>query len=282
MRCKCGYISFDQQERCPGCKKDTSKLSAELSGVIFKSETPDFLKFGVEEEPAAEDVSVDSVDTASDDEGFDAEAEFDDEEVDIDLGNEDDETAFAEETEEVEFDLSDNATEESDEIEFDLVEEESKEIEFDLSDDIDEENDEIEFDLSDKEEGPADVAADEFGLSLDIGDDDAPAEPEQTGGAADSLDLSGLDLSDLTPPESEVEGKEEKEELSLGGLSLEKSGDADKSAGRGDILSDLDIDDLDLSGPSSAPAGSATGKKLRPSAKTGTALDDFDIDLGEL
>ena len=45
---------------------------------------------------------------------------------------------------------------------------------------------------------------------------------------------------------------------------------------------DLDLDGLELNSNSLIPAGSAAGKKLRPAVKTGTALDDFDIDLGEL
>jgi hypothetical protein len=49
-----------------------------------------------------------------------------------------------------------------------------------------------------------------------------------------------------------------------------------------DSLSDLSLDGLDLDGPILPPPSSAAGKKLRPASKTGTALDDFDIDLGSL
>jgi len=47
-------------------------------------------------------------------------------------------------------------------------------------------------------------------------------------------------------------------------------------------LEDLQVDDLDLNAPAPLVAGSKLGEKLMPSVKTGTALDDFDIDLGEL
>ncbi|MCI5207643.1 MAG: hypothetical protein D3910_02355, partial [Candidatus Electrothrix sp. ATG2] len=66
MRCKCGYITFDQLEICPKCKKDISKLSNALSGVTFKVQLPDFLQIDVDESETEEvEAELDSYDTES-------------------------------------------------------------------------------------------------------------------------------------------------------------------------------------------------------------------------
>ena len=110
--------------------------------------------------------------------------------------------------------------------------------------------------------------------------EDRPPEPEADD-AAPQLDFSGLDIDDLAPPGLEsgppappsspqekdtpsraaqpspgTDGEEQLEDLGLEGLPLEQE-------------------------PPLAPAdepGAATGRAV----KTGTALDAFDIDLGDL
>ena len=47
-------------------------------------------------------------------------------------------------------------------------------------------------------------------------------------------------------------------------------------------MEDLNFNGLDLETPSKIVSGSAAGKRYLPSVKTGTALDKFDIDLGDL
>ena len=47
-------------------------------------------------------------------------------------------------------------------------------------------------------------------------------------------------------------------------------------------LEDLQVNGLNLDSPAKFVTGSAAGKRYLPSIKTGTALDKFDIDLGEL
>jgi hypothetical protein len=94
------------------------------------------------------------------------------------------------------------------------------------------------------------------------------------------MDFGDIDISDLGPPEKEESVMDEQEE----NLSMESAANDDDVApspasegGKG--LEDLQLDDLDLESPSPPPA---KGKKLAPGMKTGTALDDFDLDLGEL
>jgi hypothetical protein len=80
--------------------------------------------------------------------------------------------------------------------------------------------------------------------------------------------LSGLDISGLSSSDG-----------GIGDLSLESDSGA---SALDDNLPDLEMDGLDLNAPMQPPSGGGANKKLSPGAKTGTALDDFDIDLGDL
>jgi hypothetical protein len=318
MRCpKCNYISFDEMEICGGCKKNISKYSQALHGVIFKADTPDFLWLQKPEEAPEEDVETAEAEA---DEEMTAPEDDDDAGLDMDL-----EAADVDDT--VEF-AADAA---ADEMELDLdspaPDEEPQEIEFDLESDAadsggQEEPQEMELDLPQEDEAPElDFSLDSGGaeadenelpeLSMDGLDDldmqlddasssvslekspetkKAPPKKEKAAAAPEaSLDLDEFDLSGLMPPAA---GQDENIE-ELGGLSLEsaegadagKSRKKDKKAGGEqelDLLSDLSVDGLDLDAPILPPASSAAGKKMRPAAKTGTALDSFDIDLGDL
>ena len=305
MRCpKCNYISFDEMEICGGCKKNISKYSKVLHGVIFKAETPDFLWLQKPEEAPEEEFA-----TAEAEEEEIAGPEEDD--ADLDMGLE-----AAEVDDTVEF-----AADSADEMELDLdspaADEEPQEIEFDLEADAadseeqkkpqEDEAPELDFSL---DSGSAEADEQELpelsmdGLDdLDMQLDDAsslslkketpaatkkapPKQEKATAAPEASLDLDEFDLSGLMPPSG---GQDEQIE-DLGGLSLE-SADAGKGRKKDkkpdgeqglDMLSDLSIDGLDLDAPILPPASSAAGKKMRPAAKTGTALDSFDIDLGDL
>jgi len=107
-----------------------------------------------------------------------------------------------------------------------------------------------------------------------------------------SLDFSGLDISDLAPPVQEskeplasqpvMEALELARAEPVAAMSetapTQKKAPVVKSTG----LEDLQVNGLDLDGPAKLAAGSAAGKRYLPSVKTGTALDTFDIDLGDL
>jgi hypothetical protein len=130
-------------------------------------------------------------------------------------------------------------------------------------------DDDFDFQLTDEEGGE---------LVLETGDDGLVED-----GEGPEIDFSELDISDLGPPEEEDE--EAAMELSLEDGSEDTAAPAAASGaplGGGGTLEDLQTEGLDLGMPSLPPAGSSSGKKLRPGVKTGTALDEFDIDLGEL
>lgn len=319
MRCpKCGYISFDKEEICRGCKKNIAKFSLELSGVVLRSEVPDFLWFEKpEEEEPEEDTEEENTEADSDDVDVASSADLglgeNTVEFAADRGNDLDASLAEEEGKEIEFDLSSDGG---------GAEEEAKnEIEFDLSmSDAEEKTPAPEpapakkdskkdsgLDLSMESSAGSDLDLGLEGLDFDLDDSTGatapPPKPEKPAKPAaakqekapvksakePSLDLSGLDLSDLMPPAAAGE-KTDFSFSGIGELSLESEGGkaASKTAGKKettkstDTLPDLSMDGLDLNSPILPPAASAAGKKLRPAAKTGTALDDFNIDLGDL
>jgi len=103
------------------------------------------------------------------------------------------------------------------------------------------------------------------------------------------LDFGDLDISDLAPPVKEqLDHPPLEEELEMVGiepvaaLSQDSPPQKKPSPVRSTGLEDLHINGLNLEAPAKFVAGSAAGKRYYPSIKTGTALDKFNIDLGEL
>ena len=243
MRCpKCGYITFDHLETCTKCRKKIAAMSEQLSGTVFKAEAPAFLQFKVHEPGTDNDASVELFPENND---IDVEFSFDGKE-----------------------DVSDKA-QASEEIEFDFMDE-SQDAPASQGDE-DEGGDELDLALFNEES---------VELDLDEGDTDVAESKD-----GPQLDFSELDISDLAPPAAD------EDDLSSAELTLEDPASApvasakdsaQSSMGIGGGLEDLQMDGLDLEMPPLPPAGIATGKKMRPAVKTGTALDGFDIDLGEL
>lgn len=251
MRCpKCGFISFDHLESCKKCKKNISEASAELDGTVFAVPAPVFLDLDYKED---KDQSEELEGAAIGEEAFD------DAEESLDLSFADDET---EESEEIVMNLDDDGGLEG-------FGADGEEIEGPV------------FELEDTEEtGP------EEEIAFDFAAEEESAEAEE--GADDDLqlDFGDIDISDLAPPE---EGGEEPASEALA-FEEEPAGEAVFAGGPASVsapvsgsgLEDLQVEDLDLETPAPLVAGSKAGGKLMPSVKTGTALDDFEIDLGEL
>ncbi len=243
MRCpKCGYITFDHLETCTKCRKKIGAVSEQLSGTIFKADAPAFLQLKVNG-PDAGDTTADDV--LQEDNDLDVEFTLDGEDEGQDNGLTDGD---------IEFDFLDEGTDSPASKGHESTEEED----FDL-------------DLFDDEESVE--------LSLE---EDGEQEAEDKDGL--QLDFSELDISDLAPPAADDDHADA--ELTLEDVSAGSTAKPEVSRsspmGSGANLEDLQMDGLDLDMPSLPPAGSVTGKSLRPAVKTGTALDGFDIDLGEL
>jgi len=135
-----------------------------------------------------------------------------------------------------------------------------------------------EFDLGgDEEETFVDLGAEEGTAEETVEMDitgEAVVEPEEA--TAEEVvveeaqpEEEALDMADLAPAEEEADEFEIAAE--------EPEVETAEQAGQG--LEDLKVDGIDLE---TAPAAGAEKGKVMPSVKTGTALDDFDIDLGDL
>lgn len=153
------------------------------------------------------------------------------------------------EEESVDFSLDDESSGEVEEAEIDLGEEET---EIDLGEEDSGADDELpEIDLG--EEGEAETETD-FGL------DEEPQEEE-----------AAIGISDLAPSDEADETQLEE--------SVAAEAETEGEAEIGQVLEGLDVDGIDGL-ESNLEAGDVD--KVAPSVKTGTALDDFEVDLGDL
>lgn len=137
---------------------------------------------------------------------------------------------------------------------------------------LDEEAEETTIDLGDVEESEAELDLGEEETAEEVPDIELESE-ELTAEEPQAEEEAGMDIADLAPSEEAEQFTVEEETESTG---EEEPETARQSEGRG--LADLKVEGLDLD-PTAAEADS---DKIKPSVKTGTALDDFDIELGDL
>nr|WP_321465764.1 hypothetical protein [uncultured Desulfobulbus sp.] len=248
MRCpKCGYTSFDHLESCKKCHKTFGPASEEINGTTYEAVAPLFLKITKDLEKKVLPKPVEKID-------FDEIVPEEEESTPLRPGID------------TEFTLDEALVTEA--------EHQGRDIALD--------NEELVVDLDDFQEV---APRDEFTLDLDKtpGQGDADLPP---------IDFGDLDISDLGPPSKE-EGAEislernepvteqvaflQPEEPVASPQPPKPEKGRDKSG-----LEDLNFNGLDLESPTKIISGSAAGKRYLPSVKTGTALDKFDIDLGDL
>ena len=178
MRCpKCGYISFDNVDKCLKCKKNIAETSQQIIGSVFHVTAPVFLNLT----PAEEEVESDEIafGQLSDVEPDNALDDIVDQDLDVLLDDDEDDAA------DIRLDLEDDGpageTAEDDLPDLDGLSSELGEIEaFTEDDDEAPADDEIKIDLSD------------FGDEL--------AEEPAGGMPAMNLPDELSDLSDLSPP----------------------------------------------------------------------------------
>lgn len=151
--------------------------------------------------------------------------------------------------------------------------------------DIGGEEEMVDFSLEEEEAAAVEEEVDftveeETAAEPDTGVDVELGEPEEKEKA--------LDISDLGPAEEEIQEAEEElaapveDEFTLEAepaAAEEPAAEAPEEEARegGGELEDLEVEGIDLESSSAPKSG-----KVMPSVKTGTALDDFDIDLGDL
>ncbi len=128
----------------------------------------------------------------------------------------------------------------------------------------------------------------QFSLELDLPEDDQNSEPPDFDESRKEeqiendikLDFTNIDISDLAPSPTKSNNTDMDNDANIEFAELPPPSATESKSGS--ALDDLLIDDLDLNAPSPLVAGSKSGSMLIPSLKTGTALDDFEVDLGEL
>ncbi|HFQ90531.1 MAG TPA: hypothetical protein ENK27_10700 [Desulfobulbus sp.] len=250
MRCpKCGYISFDHLERCKKCGKDVAEVAADFAGTVFETTVPAFLQFEAGDVPGGE--GGQAAETGELDVALDLDGAFDEAETELEVNLDEGE---------------------------ELVLGEGGEDDALAGEGLDTALAGLADDMADETE-PLQDAGDGEEPVLELGGD----QPEESGEIEGlQLDFGDIDISDLAPP---VEEQEEVEELTLDSGAEPRPAMAPRPAPAAGMasggLEDLEIDGLDLDAPPPV-AGSAAGGRLPPAVKTGTALDDFDIDLGDL
>ena len=120
-------------------------------------------------------------------------------------------------------------------------------------------------------------------LSLEGDEEPVPASPAPASARQlPTMDFGDLDISDLAPPalDDTAEALEAEEEpASVREPALAAAGMSSPAGGSG--LEDLQFNDLNLEGPDRL-AATETPARLAHPVRTGTALDTFQIDLGEL
>ncbi len=245
MRCpKCGYTSFDDLEVCNKCHKNILGMIGEITGTSFHCPPPAFLRATPQVQSRGR-----SAPTTQPPEIARAERGEAMNEIEMD-----DNAAFLME------DLSMDETAAID------IKTTAAQPEREITMDID---------------GLDEIAPrDEFTLDLD-------ADRDRNEIKMPSLDFGDLDISDLAPPTEGMERQTEEEKPIVRQPRKEQVADASVSvpatgAVSASPLEDLQFSDLNLDAPTKLAATTTTGKKYLPSVKTGTALDNFDINLGEL
>lgn len=252
MRCpKCGFTSFDHLETCKKCHKSLADVAAMVNGTTYEAVAPLFLKITREIEQASLPHSV---------------QELNFEEIEIDEAT-DESIRQGIDTEFVLDDLS-----------FDGDNTSSGRVQAEPQKELTVELDDFQ-DVSPR---------DEFTLDLEV-------KPKEEAASMPPIDFGDLDITDLGPPPQQSKRQqppapplpEEESDLAVVpqpaamAIPLQKAGDRIATATTAS-LEDLNFNGLDLETPAKIVTGSAAGKRYLPSVKTGTALDKFDIDLGEL
>lgn len=253
MRCpKCGFTSYDHLEICKKCHKVLTEVAAAVNGTTYESVAPLFLKITREMEQVAVPSSLKKVD----------------------LEDIEDDEALSEPLRQgidTEFVLDDLAFDTDDSTDDRAQNEAQRELTVELDD----------FqDVSPR---------DEFTLDLEVKSEALEV------AAMPPIDFGDLDITDLAPPShqeaeirpSDLSFSEEATEFALPpkveGIKPAPPASTDRmSAAPAASLEDLNFNGLDLESPAKIITGSAAGKRYLPSVKTGTALDKFDIDLGDL
>lgn len=247
MRCpKCGYTSFDHLATCKKCLKSLVEVSARVSGTTYDAVAPLFLKITREmEQQATVPHSVQKLDF----EELEAEDPVNEplrQGIDTDF-------------------ILDELPLDNDKVSGKITQTESHKALLVELDDF-------------QEVSPRN----EFTLDLEM-------KSEEEVATMPPIDFGELDITDLAPPSQQTPrdtpAPQFTNDIVLANASqptVTRPTTNRAAVAPSASLEDLNFNGLDLEAPAKIVTGSAAGKRYLPSVKTGTALDKFDIDLGEL
>lgn len=262
MRCpKCGYISFDHLENCKKCNKQVDESSMQLNGTTYDTLSPSFLKFNITRlEDSSDDQSFDQLEETAEDEEIIDLADFD---------QDDDESPI--EMDEISLDLDEEKIEEGDDIILNL----DDLGETDLSENFDADSTSSQH----RDETPGI----DFG-DLDISDlapaedqKEAPAQQQQMAEKSSETSVEEEIVFEQDGPIAEIT---EEIGATVAAEPPPQAAEPAPEKAQSTGLEDLLLDELEFDKP-------VTTTDIPPKAdvkpvKTGTALDNFDIDLGDL
>lgn len=304
MRCpKCGYTSFDNQDRCRKCKKRLSSSAATLMGTVINATPPSFL---LTARPQQE------VDDFAGDEDVVVDLGMGDDHV-LDLSAPEEPLSPAADARGKEVQLSDlfhtgKATlDQGAGLDAPAALADASDLDLRLDEDVpaalagvaDDEPRDAQPSVAGAGEAASLRELDldfELDLPLDEDGDEAPTAVETTASAAVAasrigIDLAKLDISDLQAPQEPADAETAEEEGASGGEETSASVLAAYAEELGDFEDEPDtgaqeefsLEDLEVEGlgmeKTAMPAPSAG---YQPATKTGTALDSFHFELQEL
>ena len=244
MRCpKCGYTSFDHLATCKKCLKSLADVSATVNGTTYDAVAPLFLKITREMEQTSVPHTVQKLDFE----------EFEGEDSANEPLRQGIDTEFILDELPLDNALSENTQKES---------QEALLVELDDFQEVSPRN--------------------EFTLDLEM-------KSEEEVATMPPIDFGELDITDLAPPSQQTPrdtpAPQFTNDIVLANASqptVTRPTTNRAAVAPSASLEDLNFNGLDLEAPAKIVTGSAAGKRYLPSVKTGTALEKFDIDLGEL
>ena len=286
MRCpKCGFISFDKISSCGKCSKPINLGKLNLNGMVHDVIPPNYLS-GEHEEYEDSDAGFDETVAVDDDFENDSDLDFDqttDEDFDLE---QDDFTLDSDDNMEMDLNEFEDTNETEDDFGGSELEADSNDIDLDISMDDDTITPDFTLDSEDDSTGLGSLdlvmdddldqqSAPSIDTNMELEIEESPVKDEL---ASPELDFGDIDISDLDTPS----GQEEIEANILDEVSAPSPPKQPVQVNPdGADLEDLQMGDLGMANNGPAPSTPKT-KTSAKGSKTGTALDDFEIDLGDL
>ena len=239
MRCpKCGYISFDNVEKCLKCRKNIAETSKLFQGSVFNVATPVFLNLTFDDEEL--DIPIDGGEAAEAAEAADEDFDFTDPELDVLLVDE--EEAESEGDELGELSALGELDGELSEIEAFSEEEEEMTLSMEMEDDADGEPAAPTLDLPDELADISDLSPpkkkaapgalsmeddEDLSIDLDLGDfGDSLEEAAKTAATATAVTQAGPKKEKPEEKKLSLDLDDELDfDLDLGGLSIHDKSD---------------------------------------------------------